>query len=82
MQIKKILDSKGVEDFNDSINNARITKKVLGELRAELDNPDGFQGEQKAILQKLVDFFQAKLDSKDTLDENDNSCPITIKIKF
>ena len=82
LQIKKILDSKGVENFNDLINNARITKKVLGELRAELDNPDGFQGEQKAILQKLVDFFQAKLDSKDTLDENDNSCPITIKIKF
>lgn len=78
-QFNKIQAIRGLNEFNEAINNLRVTPKFLQVVSSQLEE---FEGDQKILLENLVNFMRSKLDSKESISSTDTSCPIVIKIKF
>lgn len=69
-----------VEEFNTKVNALPITPKLLSKI---VDKVNDFgDGPNKEALQNLIDFLTTKLNMKKFVQQTEQSCPITIKVKF
>lgn len=79
-KFKALKESTTVAEFNSAVNDLPSSKMIFKKVMQEMDNFEA--GPQMDALQSIVNLLQAKLDMKRSVEQNDESCPVVIKINF